>query len=60
MVRYIHSGRYVADLARHREAFGHVPTAEEGVARWLREAGLAPAAGSVAASAGVGQGREEE
>jgi uncharacterized protein YbjT (DUF2867 family) len=60
MVRYFQSGRYVADVARQREVFGHVPTAEEGVARWLREAGLAPATGSVAASAGVGQGREEE
>jgi nucleoside-diphosphate-sugar epimerase len=60
MVRYFQSGRYVADVARQREAFGHVPTAEEGVARWLREAALAPAAGSVAASAGVGQGQEEE
>lgn len=57
MVRYFQSGRYVAGVARQREVFGHVPTAEEGVARWLREADLVPAAGSVAASAG--QGREE-
>jgi hypothetical protein len=59
MVGYFQSGSYVADLARQRDAFGRVPTAEEGVARWLREAGLAPAAGSVAASAGAGQGWEE-
>ena len=59
MVRYFQSGRYVADVARQREVFGHVPTAEEGVARWLQGAGFAPAAGSVAASAGADQGREE-
>jgi hypothetical protein len=53
MVSRFQSGRYVADLARQREAFGPVPTAEEGVARRLREAGLAPVAGSVAASAGA-------
>jgi hypothetical protein len=59
MVSYFQSGRYVADLARQREAFGPVPTAEEGVVRRLREAGLAPVAGSVAASAGARPGREE-
>jgi hypothetical protein len=59
MVSYFQNGRYVADLARQREAFGPMPTAEEGVARRLREARLAPVAGSVAASAGARQGREE-
>ena len=59
MVSYFQSGRYVADLARQREAFGPVPTAAEEVARWLQEAGLVPAARSVAASAGLGQDREE-
>ena len=59
MVSYFQSGRYVADLARQWEAFGPVPTAEEEVARQLREAGLTPVAGSVAASAGTGPGREE-
>lgn len=57
MVRFFQSGRYVADPARQREVFGWVPTAEEGVARWLREAGLAPAARGVAANADAGQGR---
>jgi uncharacterized protein YbjT (DUF2867 family) len=59
MVRYFQSGRYVADVARQREVFGHVPTAEEGVTRWLQEAGVAPVAGSVAASTGAGEGQEE-
>ena len=53
MVSYFQSARYGADLARQREAFGPVPTAEKGVTRRLREAGLAPVAGSVAASAGA-------
>ncbi|MGH3145269.1 MAG: hypothetical protein ACRDTR_05655, partial [Rubrobacter sp.] len=56
MVGYFQSGRYVADPARQREVFGWVPTAEEGVGRWLRGAGLAPAAQGVTANADAGRG----
>jgi uncharacterized protein YbjT (DUF2867 family) len=36
MIRWIQSGRYVADPSRQREVFGDVPTAEEAIARLLR------------------------
>ncbi len=53
MVSYFQNARHVADVARQREAFGPVPTAEEGVTRRLREARLTRVAGSVAVSAGA-------
>jgi len=53
MVGYFQSGRYVADPERQREVFGAVPTAEEGVRRWLEGAGLAPGRpGTVVSGAG--------
>ncbi len=46
----------VARQGRSRSAIAETKR----VARWLREVGLAPVAGSLAPSAGDGQGREEE
>lgn len=40
---YVSSGQYVADTSEQRRLFGPPPSLEESVARWVREAGLAPA-----------------
>ncbi len=42
MLRFIRSGRYVADTARQREVFGEVPRAEDAVARWLAQNDMFP------------------
>jgi uncharacterized protein YbjT (DUF2867 family) len=39
MMQWFETGRYVADTARQREVFGHVPTAEDAIARFLRGLG---------------------
>jgi uncharacterized protein YbjT (DUF2867 family) len=39
MMRWFHTGRYVADPARQREVFGQVPTAEDAIARLIRSQG---------------------
>jgi uncharacterized protein YbjT (DUF2867 family) len=39
MMRWIQSGRYVADPSRQREVFGQVPTAEEAIARLVGSLG---------------------
>jgi uncharacterized protein YbjT (DUF2867 family) len=36
MIRWMQTGRYVADPSRQREVFGQVPTAEEAIARLLQ------------------------
>ncbi len=38
MLRFFLSGRYVADTTRQGQALGPVPTAEDAIARWLRQA----------------------
>jgi uncharacterized protein YbjT (DUF2867 family) len=39
MMRWFHTGRYVADTTRQREVFGQVPTAEDAIARLLQSLG---------------------
>ena len=39
LMRWIQSGRYVADPSRQREVFGQVPTAEEAIARLVGSLG---------------------
>ena len=39
MLRWFQTGGYVADPTRQREVFGHVPTAEDAIARLLRNLG---------------------
>ena len=41
MMRWIQSGRYVADPSRQRQVFGQVPTAEEAIARLVGSLGHA-------------------
>jgi hypothetical protein len=38
-MRWIQSGRYVADPSHQREVFGQVPTAEEAIARLVGSLG---------------------
>jgi len=40
MLRYIATGRYVADTARQAELFGKVPSVEESLRRWVEGIGL--------------------
>ncbi len=39
MMRWLQTGRYVADPARQREVFGEVPTAEDAISRLVRSLG---------------------
>jgi uncharacterized protein YbjT (DUF2867 family) len=39
MMRWLQTGRYVADTARQREVFGQVPTAEQAISRLVRSYG---------------------
>lgn len=39
MMRWFQTGKYVADPARQAEAFGEVPTAEDGITRLIRSLG---------------------
>jgi uncharacterized protein YbjT (DUF2867 family) len=41
MTRWFQTGQYVADTTRQREVFGPVPTAEDAIARFVRNLGLA-------------------
>ena len=40
MIDFFFSGRYVADTSRQAELFGPVPTIEDALRRYLRDAGL--------------------
>ena len=40
MIDFFFSGRYIADTSRQAELFGPVPTIEDALRRYLREAGL--------------------
>jgi uncharacterized protein YbjT (DUF2867 family) len=39
MLRWFHTGRYVADPTRQREVFGDVPTAEQAISRLVQRLG---------------------
>jgi phenylalanine-4-hydroxylase len=39
MMRWFQTGEYVADPTRQREVFGHVPTAEDAIAKLIRSQG---------------------
>jgi uncharacterized protein YbjT (DUF2867 family) len=39
MMRWFQTGQYVADPTRQREVFGHVPTAEDAIAKLIRSQG---------------------
>jgi hypothetical protein len=53
MMRWFHTGRYVADPARQREVFGEVPTGEEAIANFVRGLGQSsqPVANSMSTAA---------
>jgi hypothetical protein len=53
MMRWFHTGRYVADPARQREVFGEVPTGEEAIANFVRRLGQSsqPVANSMSTAA---------
>jgi hypothetical protein len=53
------SGHRVANPAWQWDALSYVPSAEEGVVRWLRGAGLAATLSAAGASAGAGQDRKK-
>ncbi len=59
MVSSFQSGHRVANPAWQWDAFSYVPSAEEGVVRWLRGAGLAATLSAAGASAGAGQDRKK-
>jgi len=42
MVHWFETGRYVAATTRQHEVFGHVPTAEDAIARFATILGHAP------------------
>jgi hypothetical protein len=59
MVSSFQSGHRVANPAWQWEAFSYVTSAEEGVVRWLRGAGIAATLSAAGASAGAGQSRKK-